>query len=279
MTPIDHLTHRQRELLDAWLPGHVVVADHSWGLVSTRVLEVEHGGRRFIVKAAADDDTHLPREVRAHREWLGPWTRIGRAPLLQHDDIAARILVTGCLPGVLVAGHDAQDDADTYRQAGALLALLHAQASTEDDTYESHERRRSLAFLDEPHRIAPDVEARLRDEIASWPTTATTVVPTHGDWQPRNWLVHDGVVSVIDFGRAALRPAATDLTRLVAQDFRRDPALETAFLTGYGGDPRDPQAWRRLRLREAIGTAVWAYRIGDGPFEAQGHRMIADALR
>ncbi|MGW6199374.1 phosphotransferase family protein [Kribbella sp. NPDC055110] len=29
-----------------------------------------------------------------------------------------------------------------------------------------------------------------------------TLVPTHGDWQPRNWLVDNGTVRVIDFGRA-----------------------------------------------------------------------------
>ena len=104
------------------------------------------------------------------------------------------------------------------------------------------------------------------------------LVPTHGDWQPRNWLVHDGVVSVIDLGRADLRPAMTDLTRLAAQDFRRDPRLEAAFLEGYGSDPREPSAWHRTRLREAVGTAVWAHQVGDEAFEAQGHRMIEDAL-
>ena len=31
--------------------------------------------------------------------------------------------------------------------------------------------------------------------------------------------------------------------------------------------------------REAIGTAAWAYQVGDRPFEEQGHRMIAAALR
>ena len=32
-------------------------------------------------------------------------------------------------------------------------------------------------------------------------------------------------------------------------------------------------------LREAVGTAVWAYQVGDEPFEKQGHRMLQDALR
>ena len=85
-------------------------------------------------------------------------------------------------------------------------------------------------------------------------------------------------MSVIDFGRADLRPAMSDLARLAAQDFRRDPRLEAAFFEGYGPDPREPHAWHRLCLSEAIGTAAWAYQVGDESFEAQGHRMIDDAL-
>jgi hypothetical protein len=77
---------------------------------------------------------------------------------------------------------------------------------------------------------------------------------------------------------AALRPALTDFARLSVQQFRADPALEAAFLNGYGPDPREPEAWHRNRIREAIGTAVWAYRVHDEPFEQQGHRMIAEAL-
>ena len=104
------------------------------------------------------------------------------------------------------------------------------------------------------------------------------VAQTHGDWQPRNWLVHEGVVRVIDFGRADLRPAFTDFTRLAAQQFRGAPELEAAFLDGYGHDPREPGAWRRERFREAIATAVWAYQMGLTDFERQGHRMIEEAL-
>ncbi|WP_255414769.1 hypothetical protein [Pseudarthrobacter sp. AG30] len=36
--------------------------------------------------------------------------------------------------------------------------------------------------------------------------------------------------------------------------------------------------WRIDLLREAIGTAVWAYQVGDGNFERQGHRMLREAV-
>ncbi|WCO67506.1 hypothetical protein PO878_02075 [Iamia majanohamensis] len=272
---LDRLDARQRQLLLRWLPDLRVEADHSWGLVETTVLEVVADGRRLIVKAGGPTDHHLARELHAHRHWLGPWRATGRAATLLHGDAQARILVATFVPGRLVLGTPAQDEPDTYVQAGRLLAALHGQTSEVQPT---DERASALRWLDRDHRIDPSTEARLRAEIEGWPTTPTTVVPTHGDWQPRNWLVEDGVVRAIDLGRAALRSAMSDLVRLAAQDFRRRPELEAAFLAGYGPDPREPGAWRRHRVREAIGTAVWAHQVGDAAFEAQGHRMIAEAL-
>ena len=92
-----------------------------------------------------------------------------------------------------------------YRQAGELLAGLHEQSTIEGADFEARQKVKALAWLDRPHRIAPDLVARLREEVESWPTPPATLVPTHGDWQPRNWLVHEGVVSVIELGRADLR--------------------------------------------------------------------------
>lgn len=275
---LGNLSAQQRTLLDRWLPGASVERDHSWGLVDTTVLEMTYAGARFVVKAGGHRDDHIERELHAHLTWLDPWTSKGHAPVLEHGDARAKLLVTRYLPGELVLGSEHADNPDTYRQAGALLALFHAQTAVADDGYEKRENEKSLRWLDEPHRIAAATTQRLRAEIAGWPTPAATLVPTHGDWQPRNWLIHHGAVSIIDFGRAALRPASTDFARLAVQEFRRDPNLETAFLDGYGTNPRETHAWHRTRVREAIGTAAWAYRVGNEPFEAQGHRMITEVL-
>ncbi len=278
ISELRNLSLRQRALLDQWLPGASVEKDHSWGLVETTVLEVLHEGSRFIVKAGGGDDHHIERELYAHFHWLLPWTSRGRAPALEHGDAEAKLLVTTYLPGRLVLGSDRGDDPSAYRQAGELLALFHAQAGVTDDHYEMRENEKALAWLSGPHRITPSVVALLRAQISAWPTPPATLTPTHGDWQPRNWLIRDGIVSVIDFGRAAMRPALTDFARLAAQDFRRDPNLEAAFLDGYGPDPRIPDTWYRTRVREAIGTACWAHRVGSESFEAQGHQMIAEVL-
>lgn len=272
------LTERQRDLLQEWLPGAEVVTDHSWGLVGTVVLELRLGGEQYIAKAGDAADHHLAREIHAHRSWLQPWTSRGRATQLVHADDDAKLILTRYLPGELVEGTPAEWSPETYRQAGELLAEFHGQYTVPDEDYEARENQRTLDYLRKPHTLAPELTARLRSEIDSWPTPPATLVPTHGDWQPRNWLMHNDILGVIDFGRADLRPAYTDFARLAAQQFQSNPALEPAFLDGYGPDPRDPDTWHRVQLREAVNTAVWAHQVGDPAFEAQGHRMIAAAL-
>lgn len=278
MSGIGQLSPRQRDLLEQWLPGAEVTTDHSWGLVGTIVLELSQAGRRYIVKAGDAKDRHLRAEIRAHRDWLMPWRSIGRAPRLVHAEENAKILVTDFLPGQLVYGTRYERSPEIYRQAGELLAQLHGQFVVEDDGFEARAKEATLAFLDKPHRIAPDATEHLRRLVKSWPTPPSIVVPTHGDWQPRNWLVHRGTVSAIDFGRAELRPALTDFFPLATQQFTNEPATETAFLKGYGHDPREPAAWQRNRIRAAIGTTVWAFQVGHRPLEQHGHQMIAEVL-
>lgn len=276
--PLGSLDAVQRGLLDRWLTGLRVIEDHSWGLVDNTVLQVEAGGRQYIVKADGPSHHHVQRELDAHELWLAPWVAIGRAPRLIAGNRAARILVTEYLPGDLVLGSAAQADPETFRQAGELLALLHGQPGRIDAEYEANENRKVLANLEKKHRIAPALQARVRALIQSWEAKPVTLVPTHGDWQPRNWLVHGGRVSVIDFGRAALRPAQSDWVRLAARDFLDDPLREAAFVEGYGSDPRDASAWFAERLREAVNTAVWAHLVGDQSFEAEGHAAIDRVL-
>lgn len=277
---LGQLSPPQAHLLERWLPGAQVIRDHSWGLVGTTVLELRaQNGTSYVAKAGDESDRHLAREISAYRQWLGPWTSRSRAPTLVAADMEAKLLVTTFLPGRLVEGSQHEHLADTYRQAGELLAGFHGQLSVADDgEYESQQRKATLNWLSRPHRIAPDDAALLTDVVQAWPTPPSVVVPTHGDWQPRNWLVHEGAISVIDLGRADLRPASTDFGRLAAQQFRADPTFEPAFLHGYGTDPREPGAWLRLRVREAVGTAAWAYQVGDEAFERQGLGMIAEVI-
>lgn len=276
---VESLDDRQRALLAVWLPGAFVVRDLSWGLLETTVLEVTvRDVGRFIVKAGGPSDKHLAREIHAHQQWLIPWVSQGRAPQMMHHDVDAKVLLTCYLPGDLVLGTEHERAPETFRQAGELLAAFHRQLAVVDDGWEAAENARSFARLGAPHRIDPETTTRLRELVGSFATPPVTLVPTHGDWQPRNWLIHQGTVSVIDFGRAALRPAWTDMTRLAVKDFPGNPDLEGAFLAGYESDPREAGGWFRTQVREAIGTAVWGHQVGDEEFERLGHRMVADVL-
>ncbi|MBW9093707.1 aminoglycoside phosphotransferase family protein [Microbacterium jejuense] len=261
------------------MPAADVVADLSWNQVETVVLRVRRRDAEFVVKAAGPDAHHFGRELDAHLSGLlSVWCDTGHAPVLRHHDREARVLVTAWLPGELAYRTPWGVDPEVHRRAGVLLREFHAQAVRPSEGTDAAATVRARAWLDTPHAIAPDVEARLRSMLAALPAIEVDLVPTHGDWQPRNWLVDGDEVRVIDFGRFAFRPAATDFARLAVQEWREDPACEAAFFDGYGDDPRHPEHWLSIRLREAIATACWAHQVGDAEFEAQGHRMIAELL-
>lgn len=273
------LTAGQAELVRGWLLDPELVDDLSWGIVDSTVLHVRARGADLIVKAGGPGNHHLGREIDAHETATAPLIDRGLAAPLRHADRDERIMVLDRLPGVLAAGSVSEFDADIHRQAGAALALLHAGAARLDPDYEQRVTERTLAWLDGPHRLDGAIESDLRTLLIERRGDAVQVVPTHGDWQPRNWLVDEGTLRVIDFGRFAYRPASTDLCRLAAQQWRERPDLAAAFIAGYGSDPREDPLWPIEQLREAVGTAAYAFQIGDLDFEAQGHRMLREALR
>lgn len=280
---LSRLSPSQRGLVSAWLPECRVVADLSWRDGSTTVLHVCSGGAEYIVKAGGPADHHIGRELDAHGfdggvDRVAAWRRDESAARLVHADRARRVLVLSYLPGRLAYRTSAGTDPEIHRRAGGLLRRFHDQASVVDAGADAAATRRTLQWLDGPHAIAPEVEARIREALRSAEASEPPLVPTHGDWQPRNWLVDRDRVRVIDLGRFAMRSADTDFARLAAQEWLDSPECAVAFFEGYGGDPREPAHWRLVQLREAVATAAWARKVGNSDFEAQGHRMIAAAL-
>lgn len=276
------LTPEQSAQLARWLPAPAVVADLSWGLATT-VLRIRAGGREYIVKAGGPENHHIGREITAFESYGAALPGIAGRRRLVAADRPLGLLVLDYLAGALVEGTAHELSPDAHEQAGRLLRRLHDQAAVPDDGFpddgfEARDTAKAIARLDGAHRIEPAAERQARAILRAYRAPAAVAVPTHGDWQPRNWLIDGGIVSAIDLGRFDLRPAATDLCRLAVQQWRAEPALEAAFLRGYGPDPRDPLAWPVQLLREAIGTASWAYQVGDAAFEAQGHRMLGEAL-
>lgn len=274
MRDLPGLTEPQRQRLADWLPDAVLLGDHSWGLTDTRVLHLQHAGTGidYTVKGFGPHNSHFERELRGHREFTGPLLPDRRVPRLVRADEDARVLLLTWLPGRLVEGDPSADRPDTHRQAGELLARLHDQPGAHSTTWLAQRRDRTLRWLTHPHRIPSAVVEQVRGH--SWPTGRVDLVPTHGDLSPRNWVVHHGVVSFIDLGRADLRPAASDLFRLGDRSWRGRPDLEGAFFEGYGADPREVWWWRSFVLAELVATAAWAHQVGDEAFEAEGLRDL-----
>lgn len=276
---MERFTPSVAEALRARFGEIVVRADHSWGDTSTKVIEIEAGGQACIVKTFGPENQHFERELLAHSQFLAALRDRGAVPELLHVDEEERFLVTAYLPGDLVEDYDAEDRPDTYRQAGELLALFHGETRKHSSVYMDRVLSGMRRRLDAEHRISSDTRRRIERALDSITPEPVALVPCHGDFQPRNWLVHHGEVFLIDFGRSAWRTPETDLSRLAAQQFRNHPEREEAFRAGYGEDLRASRLWSLSYLEEAVGASVYAYRIGCEAFEAQGHRMIQVALQ
>jgi len=280
-SPLDRLTAAQRHVLDARCTRYAAVADLSWNLVDTVVLHLRTADGDRIVKAARGDALHhLRREADAFAGWVDVLARTGHAAHAEHIDLVAGVLIVGLLPGALVDGTDAALAADVHHQAGGLLRRLHDSAQRADGgASESAITRKALWWLEQPHALGRRTVAVLRDYLAAAPVVDLPLVPTHGDYQPRNWVIDDhGVVRVIDWGRFAFRPALSDFSRMSSNEWQASPDAERAFIAGYGVDPRHGGHWLLTRVRDAVATACWSRRVGDAAFEAHGYAMIERVL-
>lgn len=276
--PEQFLAAGQAAQLRAWLGNVEVVRDLSWNLTDTRVLHLRTIQQDCILKTGGEGNHHISRELIAHRSYTRELKSRGLAAEMLFYSEELRLIVLDYLPGTLCAGTGDELSPDIHRQAGAALKVFHSQAHRLDPDYESRLLVKFRRLLSSEHRISVSQCKEIERILTAQEPQDAVLVPTHGDWQPRNWLVDQGQLRAIDFGRFEFRPAASDLARLGSQQFKGHPELESAFIEGYGEDPRHEPSWRLMLVREAIGTAIWAYQVGDADFEAQGHRMIQDAL-
>ncbi|WP_372699658.1 aminoglycoside phosphotransferase family protein [Arthrobacter sp. JSM 101049] len=277
------LSPQQRARLGELYPDASIAADHSWPFGIT-VLEFHAGEAHLLLKASATSH-HLEREYRAHTRWLA--SLAGDVPVLVAYDRAAGLLVKTFLPGRLVLGSPAEHDPAVFQQAGTLLGRLHrGLAPIRAPHYEESMARKTHAWLGRAGGLAPAAQLRAAaDWLEAFRPSPVELVPTHGDYQPRNWLVRpDGRLAVIDFGRAELRPWYSDLVRMQHGDFATRPGLRAAFMDGYGPGPTPDSgsaddAGRRLdALMQAVGTIVWSQGMGDAAFEEHGRTMLARIL-
>ncbi|MFF2658175.1 aminoglycoside phosphotransferase family protein [Kitasatospora sp. NPDC058032] len=222
-----------------------------------RVWEVADAhGRRLFAKRHKNALMH-ERETAAYR-LLVPALGEGRAPSLLAADASSLLVVTTALPGtsVISAALTATEEREVYRQAGRLLAAVHAQPTAGAPVGEhlswAQERARALARARDARLPDEDIEV-LADATRTEPPP-TALAYCHGDFGPRNWIMRrDGdrlTLGLIDFERSHVEaPARRDLMRVTLQLTPHRPDLRAAFTTGYGRD---------LTAQERAACRAWA---------------------
>ena len=196
-------------------------------------------------------DHHLERELRAHQLWLRPWT--SRRPSAGAGACRWRRQDLGDpIPSPVSWSwrptQRATRTSTARRESSSACCTTKWISARIDDGYEERETAKSLAWLDQPHRISPSVEARLRaaDRRPGQPNQRRSSRPTATGSRATGSST-SGVVSVIDFGRADLRPASTDFARAGGSGVPRHRDSRRPSSTGYGSDPREPAAWQRIQ--------------------------------
>jgi tRNA A-37 threonylcarbamoyl transferase component Bud32 len=263
--------------VDGWVERVVgpyrSVADRSWDHGDSHVVQIrDTAGVTWFVKAHRHAHRYA-REVDAYRRWVPVLGR--HAPRLHDHDPDLSVLLLSSVPGTPAT--EATDD--IQHQAGRLLRSLHdAEAPVPWPDFAEQQHERFDKWLP---RVRPLLDARSIDfvaaQVAGLAGVTPDAVPCHLDYSPRNWLVADGVLHVIDFEWARPHCWPQDLSRLFFGLWQRSPAAREAFLDGYGrplaGD--DLAVLLALGAASAMSTVAWAREHGDTEFEAAGRRDLA----
>jgi hypothetical protein len=276
---VSDLTDRQRALLGEWLGAWETVADHTWPLQDTTVLRVRNADGDHIVKARSPEG--IVPEIDAHLSVLS--TLSIPAPRLEHHHADAGLLVTAYLPGDVVEGTAAEWAPDTYRQAGALLSAMQVPGELSAGYFGATTDRVRRQLADAAGLVPAAQLAELARRVFLLRDQPVRMYFTHGDYQPRNWITHEGEVRLIDFGRGGQRPWVSDLVRLRNQQFVGHPEFEDAFFAGLGLPlsaiaEADAAAFTLESVKQAVSTVVWANKIGAADFADHGRVMITRFL-
>ena len=242
-----------------------LVDDCTWSHRRSSVLRLrDASGVTWFLKAHRDRERYRA-ELTAYRGWVPALN--DRAPRLRAYDSSRQAMILSAMPGEpagwpadTVDGRDAErsDERAVHRDAGKVLGLLHnARPATRWDDFAADKIKEfdsltsSAAALLRPRELGA---ARAEVEtLAGLPSPER--IPCHHDYTPRNWLVHDGTVHVVDFEWSGLDVWVADLARLHLGIWATRPDLREAFLSGYGRDLGDGD--RAVLHGCAVLTGVW----------------------
>ncbi|MGH9035703.1 MAG: phosphotransferase family protein [Acidimicrobiia bacterium] len=163
-----------------------------------------------------------------------------------------QVLLQGRAPGRPLYDHlpSPEDGIARVRNAGRWLAKLHSTdvGPASAPLPPGFEADKLTVYADALAQRHPRLGGRVRDVAAAAADVLAgdggrALVPTHGDYQPKNIYVNRRRTTVIDFDRHALAPAARDLAHFMGQcmtmswvrtgSFERIGPWNEAFLAGY----------------------------------------------
>ncbi len=258
-----------------------VIADLSWpGPGRHRVWELEAGapgsGVRLIVKQHVAT-TAFGREFAAYRT-LVPALGADRVPHLVAASERECVLVPTSLPGTPVCSQslDAEEECEVFRQAGALLAALHAKPPPAPQPGRLTWREHVTQVQPELQGLPDTSAALLGSLLAGGPPPRLALAAVHGDWMPRNWLWDGLRLRIVDFEATTSSAGCTDVARLGYRILRRRPDLDTAFRRGYGRHftRTEHEAMRRYAALDALQALRWGRTYQDEATLTQAHTMI-----
>ncbi len=206
--------------------GTSIKVDELGGGISGVVLAVRADGRRMVVKQAlqrfrvADEWLVPPERAAAEAQALELMARLapGSVPTLLDSDAEAFVLVMEEAPAdwrpwkALLL--DGTADPSVATRLGELLAALHS-ADADLGSAESFEAQRVDPYLRTIQRRHPELAERIGAYIDRLLETTSCVV--HGDYSPKNVLVGDDGLWVIDWEVV----------------HRGDPLFDLAFLLNH----------------------------------------------
>lgn len=254
--------------------------DHSWASELSAVLEVRSAGGVPAIAKAHQSEARYAAETYAYDRWVPAIA--DRAPTVLARDDDRRVLILSLLPGETEPILQEDTARQVHRDAGAVLRRFHEAEACPDDLDEASRRVRSYrrwvgrapkGLIDADDLAFAETYATVLSSLS-----AISVVPSHGDWSPRNWLVNGSTVGVIDFERAERAWWTKDLERLWWRDWLGRPDLREAFFDGYGRHPTEIEetAVVAASVLGHITTIVWGTQNGDLDFAERGRRALRE---
>lgn len=169
--------------------------------------------------------------------------------------------------------------------AGATLAALHASRLEGLRTFTAVDQlKAAAAAVDDITALVPELEARLQNLLQTLELTRPDLeelVSAHGNFHPRQLLVVDGTMTVLDFDHVRAAPAALDVSTYVARlidGSERDMEVAAEALAriaeGYG---RRPRALSWYLATSIVRRAPMTFRLLVPEWPLRIEKMIVEA--